>query len=207
MLRGVFRLIAAFLAASIAMSSGAPQASAAWTRRDLLLRSGSQTCYSASEVTQVDKHAPLTVVSPVSAVATQSHLRLTQVSLARAQPWTIKRILPVGAVAALCSHHASARFVASVYGYVVIMSLQGGGGWVGRLFTVPDSRAFHAGDTTPFVQVWSTRIRVQPVNGRRVAFHGILACDAPKYRDVSLPGWTASITPDRFSYVQHLHAP
>jgi hypothetical protein len=59
--------------------------------------------------------------------------------------------------------------------------------------------AFFAGDTRPFVQVWSTKAWSLNLNGRRVNFHGVLSCDASKYAEADLPGWRGSITPDRYS--------
>ncbi len=88
-------------------------------------------------------------------------------------PWSIKRVLPVQGVAHLCSHHAAARFTASVRGYLAGVPLQGpGGGWVGRLFTKPNPYAFHAGDTRPFVQVWETKAWSLNLSNQQVTFHG-----------------------------------
>jgi len=116
------------------------------------------------------------------------------------QPWNIKGVLTIGGVASLCSHHLSSRFTASVRGHLVSMALNGpGGGWVGRLFTGPNPRAFHTGDTTPFVQVWGSPARSLNLSNRQVTFHGLLSCDASKYHDASLPGWKGSMIPDRFS--------
>lgn len=116
-------------------------------------------------------------------------------------PWIVNRVLAVPDVASLCASHPSARFVASVRGYLTATALNGpGGGWVGRLFTVPNPHAFFAGDTRPFVQVWGTKAWLPGLSGRQVSFHGILACDASRYA-ADLPGWRGSITPDRYSVI------
>jgi hypothetical protein len=113
-----------------------------------------------------------------------------------ATPWVVKRLLDVRGVTGLCSAHPSAHFIASVRGYLVTMDLQGpAGGWVGRLFGKPDPRAFYAGDTQPFVQIWGT-IRWSVPENHLATIHGTLTCDAAAQR-ANLPGWQASIRPDR----------
>ncbi len=113
------------------------------------------------------------------------------------KPWIIQRVLDVGSVAALCASHPSARFTASVRGYLTALPLQGpGGGWVGRLSTTFNPHAFFTANTKSFVQVWGTKAWSLDLNGRRVVFHGILTCDTQTYSG-ELPGWQGSIRPDR----------
>jgi hypothetical protein len=115
------------------------------------------------------------------------------------RPWRVQRVLAVRDVAGLCASHSASRFIASVRGFLTAMPLQGpGGGFVGRLFTARNPRAFFAGDREPFVQVWGTRAWDPRLTGRQVIFHGLLVCDTSTYRG-ELPGWQGSITPDRYS--------
>jgi hypothetical protein len=92
----------------------------------------------------------------------------------------------------------TAHFIASVRGYLQVAALNGpAGGWVGRLFVKPNKYAYFARDTKPFVQVWETNWPFS-LTRRYVTFHGVLSCDAAA-ANRGLPGWRASIQPDRYS--------